>query len=412
MQQALVFLLLGAFLLPVATVIGVVLIGPRLSPRARERFVRLSSSMWRSAIFGVLVWAFLTTVNVVVGGGSVIRAFIGSAPMALMFVGFGVLGQMATRRGDTRRCAKCEYDLSGVAEEAAAEALCPECGAAWAAPGGEVVGDKGWSPKAVVIAGLLFLPLLASLILPFTLGHNVINIATARLLPTGSLIEQVVSGRGFRMDEWAELRKRTLTPEHRESLARGLLTRDALQLHAWSDESKWFVAEFAAGTLSRETREAVLARFIGARWQTPDQAALQQALGPSGTAIERRPEWTVVGDGAWGLGGCFAGWSGFVVAGEVVDSDGAVAFPASQLEMPLDIATRSQPASKTTWTVHDPLAPSLRVTTEGRPRVTLWLVVEPRVRDAHAVTWRDGAPVTTSDAIVTRVELDASVDSR
>jgi hypothetical protein len=406
MEYAVVFFILAAFLLPVTLLFGVAIVGPRLSPRVRERFMTFAVSPWRPLLAGVVMLTLFTTINVMVSSGSVLRAMLGSLPMAMMFASFGVFGQMSKRTGSTKRCAKCEYDLSGVIDESPADsqARCPECGSQWSKPGGTVVGDKRWSRLGVAFACLLLLPLLASLTLPFIVGFQSLSGPLMKIMPTGSLIKHVTSVRGFRMDEWAELRKRTLTDDQRETLVRGLLTRDALQLHAWGDEAKWIVAEFATGTLTAETKSAVLERFLGVKWLSPAEVARTQSLAPA-SGQPAIAEWHIVADGAWGLGGCFTGGSCFLVVSDIVGVSGTVLLPASQTEIPVDLATRSQPPAKSTWTSSSPLDQSLRVRTQGTLRATVWIIVEPRARGPQPVVWNNGTPATAADAIVARVEL-------
>lgn len=73
-------------------------------------------------------------------GGSVpLTLLLLGLPLVLLLVGGFLLGSaiFPRRRGDTRYCRKCNYNLTGSSGE-----RCPECGANLAAPGAVVVGER------------------------------------------------------------------------------------------------------------------------------------------------------------------------------------------------------------------------------------------------------------------------------
>ena len=386
-----------AFALPAAAVLAAILLRRRYPEFFQsERFQGLMASPWRPVVWGSVIWAGFTSLPLIFGGGgSVLVAMIGALPMAGMFTSFSVLSISRKRRGKTVRCAACEYDLSGIQIEGGGpdpHARCPECGGDLGKRGGTVLGEKVWSRGAIVIAVLLLIPILATFIVPAFAGYNAINKVTARILPTGSLIRQISCTKGFRMDEWAELRTRTLTPEQCDTLAAGLLTRDALQLHAWSDEAKWLVAEFAAGRLSPESHRKVLARYVDIELFPID---------PVGTmSIRPTPAQ------AWGMQGCFAGWTIFAVRGPVLDASNQEIAPSTPDEIEIGQAELGTPSIE----FSGPSSPRTKLDTifgtiPPGGHLSVWIIAEPRVRSSQPVVWNNGVPATAADAIVVRFDL-------
>ncbi len=361
------------------------------------RLRRFSQSRWRPVLVGIIVLAFMGTITYAVSSGSFLRALIGAVPVASMLVGFSVFSQTLQRRGTTLRCAACEYDLTGAEpgkplEKGAHDAKCPECGASWGLARGTVVGERMRSKRSIALAILLMLPMLSSFIIPLVAGYSAIDKAIARVMPTGSLINQVAYVSGFRMVEWAELRTRTLTPHQRETLAQGLLTRDALQLHAWGDEAKWLVAEFAAGRLSPEIQRKVLRRYVDIGLFPID---------PVGTMSIRPTE-----EQAWGMQGCFVGWTIFAVRGPVLDASNREIAAVLPVEIEIGQAELGTPAPAISG------VSSLRTTLDTvfgtsppEGHLNVWIIAEPRVRTPQPVVWKDGVPVAAPDAIVVQFDL-------
>jgi hypothetical protein len=362
----------------------------RLMDTKKPRVQHLLHSPWWPVALAVVVWSIYTIVAILIRSpGSTLRALLESLPMGLFMVGVTLASQLRTRRGTTLRCVRCDYDLSGL------ESPCPECGSAWSKTSGTVLGTRAWSPRILLLALPLMLPLLATFILPFFGGPLLTQRLVARVLPTDSLIADAAFARGFTTDTWAELNRRTLTPAQRETLAQGLLTRTALQLHAWGDEAKWLTAEFAAGRLSLNTQRAVLSRFVPLAL-APDAA--------SGTSIIG-----IAPASAWGLGDAFLGWSLFVVRGPAMNELRIEVAPPHPDEIALDRTLVATPpdvsvARKTLATndfLHTGPVPA-------GATVTLWLIAEPRQRGPQPVIWSDGTPMTAPDALLVRLDLTAS----
>lgn len=352
-------------------------------------------SRWAKPAIAVVVWtAFLIFVTFSVGPGSKLKRALENAPMACVGVGLMLATDARRRRGSTPRCAACDYDLSGAATDdpppggAPPEARCPECGSLWNRPGMTVRGERVWSWRVFAVAALLTLPFIAFTVIPLSTGSFAVRRSILAVLPTSSLIEEVAGSRSFTMDDWAELNTRTLSPAQRARLVRGLLERDALSLHAWSDNAKWLAAESATGRLSPEEQGFMLRRFVGLKLQRP-------LSGP-------RDEWTVMQEGAWGLAGAFTGWTIVAAVGEVKDASGAIAQPPADTEIPLDLAQLGAPPTNyTNYAV--PAWPG--VWRGNGVSASVWLIAEPRTRAAGPIEWLNGAPKVAADAVMVRVDL-------
>jgi hypothetical protein len=389
-MESWVLRLMLVFAVGMSALVIAAILGQRLMDSKNPRLHRFFQNRWQPIVFAVFVWSIYTVVAVVIRSpGSTLRALLESLPIGLFMIGVTLIGLIRARQGTTLRCARCDYDLAGV------EGTCPECGSAWNQTSGTIRGTRAWSPRLLLIAVPFMLPFLATMILPFVGGPLLTQKLVARALPTGSLIADAAHTRGFTMDTWTELRRRTLTPEQRETLAQGLLTRDALRLHAWGDEAKWLVAEFAAGRLSLETQRAMLARYV------PLTLAPESASGT--TVLGLAPE------SAWGLSGAFAGWSIFIVRGPAINPLRLEVAPAHPDEIALDQTIVATPPSVSLRRAF--FGTELFKTTGPIPpdtTLTLWLFAEPRQRAAQPVTWTDSAPLTAPDALVVRFDLTAS----
>jgi hypothetical protein len=386
-QRLLVIFVCGMVFLALAAILV-----QRSMDSTNPRLLRFLKSPWQPIVFAVGVWSIYTIAAAIIRTpGSTLRAVIDSLPMGLFMVGFTLLAQIRARRGTLRRCARCDYDLTGTAADSG---TCPECGSTWDTISGTVKGTRAWSPRIFLVAIPLMLPVLATFILPFVGGPLLTQKLVARILPTGSLIADASYARGFTMDTWAELNRRTLTAEQRETLARGLLTRDALRLHAWGDEAKWLRAEFTAGRLSLETQRAVLARLV-------PLILVPDATGTSLVGIA--PE------SAWGLADAFVGWSIFVVRGPAINPLRIEVAPPHPDEVVVDRALVDAPPSVSVRRAvfgTDLLKHTGPVPADAT--LTLWLIAEPRERAAQQVIWTDGTPMTAPDALVVRFDLNAS----
>jgi hypothetical protein len=367
--------------------------GQRLMDSKNPRFLRYLQNPWQPIFFAVVVWSIYTIAVVIIRSpGSTLRAVIESLPMGLFMVGFTLVGQIRARQGSVRRCARCDYDLSGAAADSG---TCPECGSTWDNVSGTVKGTRAWSPRLLLIAIPFMLPMLATFLIPLFGGVLYTQKLVARILPTDSLIADAARVRGFTMDVWDELRRRTLTPEQRETLAQGLLTRDALRLHAGGDEAKWLVAEFTAGRLSLETQRAMLARFVPLAL-APDAATGTSVVG-------------VAPESAWGLADAFLGWSIFIVRGPAINPLRIEVSPPHPDEVALDRSLVAIPPSVSVRRAV--FGADILMHTGPIPAdttLTLWLIAEPRTRAAQPVVWTDGTPMTAPDALVVRLDLRAS----
>lgn len=365
---------------------------PNTAPRGRL-LILYRESRWAKLAIAVVVWtAFLVFVSFGVGPGSKLKRAVENAPMSCMAIGIMLATDARRRRGTTPRCAACDYDLSGAAtDDAPPDARCPECGSLWNRSGMTVRGERVWSGRLFALAALLTLPFIAFTLIPLATGRFYTTRAVVAILPTGSLIEEVSRSRSFRNDAWAELAGRTLSATQHARLVRQLLERDALSLHAWSDEAKWLIAESAAGRMPPEEQGLMLRRFVGLKLQ-------RQLSGP-------RDEWTVMREGAWGLAGAFNGWTLFAAVGEVKDASGATVQPPASDEIPLDLAKLAAPPTNyTNYAV--PAWPG--VWRGSGVSATVWLIAEPGARAAGPIEWLNGAPKVEPGAVVVRVELSAT----
>lgn len=335
----------------------------------------------------MLVWVAVSSR----GPGSVLKTLGDLVPMMTFYVPMCVL-PLAFRRIQTRpQCAQCHYDVADlIGPDGPRGPRCPECGH-------PLTGLFGTKTERVVVSKPWLLVMLAAC-LPFVFtivgvftGHSLaLHAQVLKAWPTDSLIAQVGSGQGFTSQEWVELRTRTLSRPQREDLASRLLQRDALPLHAWSDDAKWLIAEFRAGRLSPEAGRGMMKRFTSMRGPRPGEP----------------PEIRLASDQAWGLDAAFNGWSIFAVRNAVRDATGAAVVEASQSESPLTITELAQSVPGSDYAARNSIA-GLAALGEVRPadRTHVWVIAEPRTRGAGAVEWKDGSPVTASDAIVLEFQI-------
>lgn len=384
MNTAIVLVLLAALFLFVATTLARI---PRNPTAAPPRWIALGVP--------VAVWlSYLLVISTIIPTGSKLLAFLDALPMSLFMLALVLASTVRIRTGETRRCAACEYDLTGI--DPNPEAKCPECGFRFATPGGTVVGQPTWHVGRLALFCLLILPFLASVLLPFvsaSSGQSVLS----RVLPTNSLIAHVTNARGFTLHQWDILRARSLSPEQHERLALGLLTRTPLSLHAWSDESKWLIAEAAAGRLSGPARTAALGRFL-----SPSiEPANPPAPTPVVIAADRRQ--------AWGLADVFPNWSFVAILGPVTDAAGQTVRPTATRPLLIDVGplTAPPPANERT-------SPGPRLVPDTFPQglaFTVWFVATPTPLPIGDIAWDQGRPVLPADAVVFSQTFRTSADA-
>jgi hypothetical protein len=222
---------------------------------------------------GLLFLVFMLIVpRLITGrGGSWLLGAIPHLPMAIGFVGFALLGRVLIRRGVIPRCAACEYDLSGPPE--GGYDLCPECGARLRTTGAVVQGKRvihrGLLTAGLVLAITPFLWFAVALRAPLTSMSWYLPFA-----PTGSLIAEVTAApRGFTMEEWAELAKRTLTQAQSHRLARGLI--DLRRQRGYSDPAAegWLERYALAGAMAPDLRERYYSEMIDVWLAAPESAS-------------------------------------------------------------------------------------------------------------------------------------------
>lgn len=293
-------------------------------------------------------------------------------PSALASVGAVIIASSRQRRGLGLRCTDCDYPLQGLTLDRSCRP-CPECGRGLTDHSGTSRGVRAWNVRlisvgaAVVLLGL-GIPL-SSLLPP---GYQIRPMILA-ITPTSTLIDHVGNSKNFLLEEWAELRTRTLSDQESEHLALTLLEhRDALQLHAWSDDSKWLIAQAAAGRLSRKATEAALRRFVS--------PAFESGIGTSRL-------WTSQLQ-AWGIADCFAGNDLWLI----VDSDSG--------RGSLSAAPAALGVTPSTFTNRPGFALTADTFTPQTTRVTLWVFLTPKGTPAVEVNWSGSSP-TLSGALLT-----------
>lgn len=350
------------------------------SMRWRLLFSRRGSFLIATAIWTV----YLLIVSAVISSGSVILNAANHVPNTLMMIGISGIGLMGFLKGTAPRCAKCRYSLEGLGEESGSVAgggggahVCPECGSAWNEKSGVVRGDPVINVRQIVVSSVLMLIGIGTMISSLV-WHA--SLATKVILPLASnsmLIGHVTRSNTFVMYEWDELRKRTLTASESDALALGLLTRKPLSLHAWSDATKWLIAEANAGRLTAEAHRAMVARFVS------------PAVTSNGSSVEI---WSTTNQ-AWGLAGAFASVDLWLVVGQPVAGGRPVRASA---------ALGTPPASATTPT---PVQLTPDVLAPGAATATLWVIAMPKGTTAVSVAWNpDGTPSVSGAVWVESIE--------
>lgn len=318
-----------------------------------------------SFLFATTLWTvYLLIVSAVISKGSIILNAANHLPNTLLMIGASGIGLMRFLKGNTLRCAKCRYSLEGLGEDGGAQ-VCPECGSAWNEKSGVVRGDSATNVRQIVVSLALMLTGIIA-ITSTVMWHA--SLSTKVILPLASntmLIDHVTRSNSFVMYEWDELRKRTLTASESNALALGLLTRNPLSLHAWSEATKWLIAEANAGRLSAEAHRAMVARFVS------------PAVTSNGSSVEI---WSTTNQ-AWGLAGAFASVDLWLVVGQPVAGAQPVRAPS---------ALGTPPASATTPT---PVQLTPDALPAGATNATLWVIAMPTGTTTVNITWNpDGTP--------------------
>jgi hypothetical protein len=204
-------------------------------------------------------------------GKSVILGAFTFVHMMLLMSGMMLMGaSRKTRLGDSRHCARCDYQQ---APGSAASERCPECGSNWREVGGVVHGTLTRRPHLTIIGAVLFAIGVAALLSPVLLrGWQ------TRLLPNGPLISQVISDRGFTVDEWKELRTRTLTPAQEKRLTIGLLDKRINRAWLTLDDDNWLVAQIVAGKMPAELRDRYYREMLDLELIAPASAKVGQEI--------------------------------------------------------------------------------------------------------------------------------------
>ncbi|MCC6907609.1 MAG: hypothetical protein IT430_06695 [Phycisphaerales bacterium] len=172
------------------------------------------------------------------------------------------------RRGSEPHCARCEYERA-VSQESATS-LCPECGAAWNAPGGTVRGTISSKPP-LLVAGAILLVLGMSGFQASQTGP--ISAWFASATPTSALIATLGSSTAGGAADWVELGNRTLAPEQRDRLAELLLDqRLEVSYFSATDGAAWIESQISAGTLPAELTERFFREALALRLDGPESA--------------------------------------------------------------------------------------------------------------------------------------------
>ncbi len=193
---------------------------------------------------------------------------------------------MKQRRGSDEHCAACNYRRVRV--DAHAAKRCPECGAAWNAPGGVVRGIESSRPGFVVAGVLLSL-------LGFVLGPSsplgLIPRYFANAMPTSALITSAGTLEHSGSEVWTEIGSRPLTDSERNRLA-SLLLDQRLEISYFSatDGSAWLESQISAAALPAELIERFFKEALSLRLDGPESARVGE-------------EFTVAVEGASRLGG-------------------------------------------------------------------------------------------------------------
>jgi hypothetical protein len=301
-------------------------------------------------------------------GGSTLVALIDAAPMTALFAGFALIPWGIRRVGLTPRCAKCGYERSPHAlEDTESHPRCPECGADWHAKGGIAIGERRLRPWVLVLAGLLVVCPFVMLFLQ--LSHVIPARMPSTALPTPALIAEVSGApRGFTMDEWAALSKRTLTPEQERTLAEGVLNLRLRRGFAATEAEAWLSKAAASGVLPAELRDRSYRELVDLWIDAPARARVGQPVSIGLGNTER---------GAYslprGAPHPYVLFGGFEVPGHAGTAPDPQPSPAEST------GRRSRHLGTTTPTGHDGPQTAFTPTAPGPQEVyaDLWLVILP-----------------------------------
>lgn len=202
-------------------------------------------------------------------GGSMVVRVLDAIPMACMFAAIQILGLARRPVGNRLRCSKCKYDLAGLpvgkphGTGGSHDARCPECGEHWGWPGGSERANREWRVKWLVLGGLLLLPLGARFASVPIMGILWWNRAVLRVAPTASIVQEVLTQRGFTNDAWAELSGRKVAAADTARIADRLLSRPA---GAYFDinEIGWLTGALAAKSINARLIEPRMGRMFDA----------------------------------------------------------------------------------------------------------------------------------------------------
>ena len=308
--------------------------------------------------------------------GSVLFTAFSMMPMALCACGAVLLSGARQRRGLDVRCAHCEYPVLGLTL-ATTPIPCPECGRGLTERAGTTRGVRAWNWRLLSVgAGMLALGFAVPLssFLPQRLQIRPLLLA---ITPTASLIEQVSTSQGFLMDEWVELRTRSLSVHEHDRLTLGLLERDSLQLHAWGDDAKWLIAQSAAGLLSDKATAGIVRRFLG--------PTLRSGVG-------KTQLWTSDAQ-AWGLADCFAGRDLWLLA----DWGSGRGVPVA--------APQNLGLAPTVYTNRPGVALTGDQIPAGVNRVWVWVFLVPKGTPAGVVTWSGTTPTMEGQLVAVPIEV-------
>lgn len=302
---------------------------------------------------------------------------------------------MKQRRGDEPRCAKCEYERLRCQETA--DAVCPECGAAWNRPGGTVRGSVASRP-GFMAAGIGLMLVSVVVLRPSRIGG--VSGWLAGAMPTGVLIESLGRSPQAGTEQWAELAQRTLSDDEHHRLAELLLDqRLRTSYFSATAGSPWLEAEVSNATL----RPELVDRFY--------RESLELAFsGPKRAGAGEDVHLTIEGDFRLGTPSLFM--AEVAVAGFQADEAPEFFREATGWRAGLsfdsdlrDISARTLAAGKQTPIEWEAPRATLSWNEPGRHTIhfTAWLVIRPGAAASNTrteIAWNaEGAPVTPPDAL-------------
>jgi hypothetical protein len=210
-------------------------------------------------IVQLIAFATIVVLPIVLMGmtrrGSVLQSVVTGLTYALQLLGIVLITSGWFKRNDSSiRCAACDYARPPIDP---VPRRCSECGADWTAPDAFRTGTAAPHWPRILLGVLLIV------------GSGAVRLAGVhsglppRLLPTGSLIREIIDApRGFTLDEWAELRNRTLSQEQRLRLASGLLDRRERTGYLSNDDEQWLDTVLQQRLLTREIVNRLFAELI------------------------------------------------------------------------------------------------------------------------------------------------------